>query len=823
MKKITLILTLLILVVISTVAVSCGGKDDGEKFQIGYSGGNIGYGFQYTTYPTGNRISENLNRFTSDGHHLVGFFTEEGIQYFDGEGKQLPEILIDRDINVIAKEEPNQYKLNFDAGDGVILDAVGDVYSYVTYGQEQLADIYVPYHENVKYEFDGWFNDDVRYTDGGTLVFDNFASFNHGDEINLTARYKAKEYTVILNFNDGVTEKKEIKVKHGDRLGSLSEYYMDNGEMDITDWSLVSYANVSVPEKITEDMNIFAVWTRYKDVTFHLNGTSFVQRVHMIPGESTVLPTDVAPGYKVEEWYESSIMSGNPIVRVPYGALADTYYGEAKKTSYQITFSTEIGESPDAIPYEYGDEIELPVLFDEGHLFLGWVLEGTDDIYYVLERGDWGSKAFYAKWLESTPIYSVEDFEQIRQNPMKTYHLTCDIDLQGQAWAPITTFDGVFNGQGYVISNYVLTGENDVAGFFGRINGTVSNTVFRDAKLNYSTVSCKTMSIGAICGKNMGIVSSCVVENASFALDCISSTSVEKLNVGGAVGLNVGEMTDIQSSANITVTIRNSYGGTTSLGGMAGKNEGDIILCEAEASILDYNQKREYSSMRLYMGGLTGINDGFVEKCSTNASIESKADKSNTWDSVYMGGLIGSSSSVVSQSLSKGSLTLNFDKLSGGSLGGLVGSGTGDIKNCYSLASLYGSIGEYCSAGGLCGSFSGSILNSYTQNECISVSGGKIGGIAGTLGGDGFAKGSFTSYSCSFGDLGGDYSNCSFYMNAVAENVLFDVLKWDTEAWEMNGTLPELEWNMKWIDIEIPELPELDEGIYDPEPPTPFG
>ena len=640
MKRVILLLGVIFM--LAVFLCGCGGED-AEQFQISYSGGSIGYDFHYTRSSLGNSISGNLNNFISGGHHLVGFFTEEGIQYFDSEGKQLPDILIDRDIYLVAKEEPNQYKLNFDPGDGIILNATEGAYSYVTYGEENLTNIYVPYHENVKYEFDGWFDGDTRFTDGDVLVYDKFSSLNHGDEINLTARYKAKEYTVILNFNDGVTEKKEIKVKHGDRLGSLSEYYMDNGEMDITAWSLVSYATVKVPEKITEDMNIFAVWTRYKDVTFHLNGSSFVQRVHMVVGESTVLPSDVAPGYKVNEWYENSAMSGNPIERVPYGALADNYYGESERTSYLITFSTEIGENPDTVPYDYGDKIELPVLFDEGHLFLGWVLDGTDDIYYELERGDWGNKSFYAKWLESTPISSVEDFEKIRQNPMKTYHLTCDIDFGGQNWTPITAFDGIFNGQGYTIRNYTLTIEKDVAGFFGRINGTVSNTVFSDVGINYTTVTNSVINIGAICGKNMGVISNCAVENASFAIDCISSARIDKLNVGGTVGLNLGEITDTDASTNITVTVKNSYGGTTALGGIAGKNEGDIILCEAEATILDYNKKREYSSMRLFMGGLVGINDGFVEKSSANASIESKADKSNTWDGIYVGGLAGSS------------------------------------------------------------------------------------------------------------------------------------------------------------------------------------
>ena len=58
-----------------------------------------------------------------------------------------------------------------------------------------------------------------------------------------------------------------------------------------------------------------------------------------------------------------------------------------------------------------------------------------------------------------TPIYTIEDLDDIRNNPNGKYILMKDLDLAGINWTPIGgTFTGVFDGNGHVIKNLTIIG-----------------------------------------------------------------------------------------------------------------------------------------------------------------------------------------------------------------------------------------------------------------------------------------------------------------------------------------------------------------------------
>ena len=89
--------------------------------------------------------------------------------------------------------------------------------------------------------------------------------------------------------------------------------------------------------------------------------------------------------------------------------------------------------------------------------------------------------------------------------------ITDNIDMKGAEIAPITTFNGVLQGNGKTISNYTVNafaGEN--AGFVGTNNGTIDNIVFAgDVNVALEATTGKDYAVAGIAAVNKGTVSNC--------------------------------------------------------------------------------------------------------------------------------------------------------------------------------------------------------------------------------------------------------------------------------------------------------------------------
>ena len=116
----------------------------------------------------------------------------------------------------------------------------------------------------------------------------------------------------------------------------------------------------------------------------------------------------------------------------------------------------------------------------------------------------------------TTDIYNASDLkafrDEVNSNPGQfsgvTVRLHADINLGGESWTPIaatsgtygdndngTGFVGTFDGQGYIVSNFVVNVETGgsnwgnthyfaVAGFFGLNKGTIKNLMITNANIN---------------------------------------------------------------------------------------------------------------------------------------------------------------------------------------------------------------------------------------------------------------------------------------------------------------------------------------------------
>ena len=212
------------------------------------------------------------------------------------------------------------------------------------------------------------------------------------------------------------------------------------------------------------------------------------------------------------------------------------------------------------------------------------------------------------------------------------------------------SFDGVFNGQGYTISNlHIDRGEETGVGLFG-VTGD-------DAEIS------------------------------NFSIDGAEVVGYEY--VGGVVGLNNGLAEDINFSGDVLGMSTTELRG----GGLAGANQGVINRCYAEGTVeSDDLDENGYS-----IGGLVGDNRGTITESRTDSFVIGPR---------IVGGLVGYNAGPLQRSFSKGWVEAPEDRV-----GGLVGSHADDtVVDSYSEATVRAGTG----AGGLVGVTLGAIENSYS-------------------------------------------------------------------------------------------------------------
>ncbi len=152
-------------------------------------------------------------------------------------------------------------------------------------------------------------------------------------------------------------------------------------------------------------------------------------------------------------------------------------------------------------------------------------------------------------------------------------------------------FNGVFDGNGYVIQNLTINtneAQNDYLGLFGQIGSLarVKNLYLENAVI---TGVVGSYYLGALAGVNEGDISYC------FSTGEINGGSSYQ---GGLAGINKGHVRECFSQVNVT-------GNSVDHGGLVGKNEGDILNCYSTGNVVGYT----------YVGGLVGYNLKAIRNC----------------------------------------------------------------------------------------------------------------------------------------------------------------------------------------------------------------
>ena len=326
-------------------------------------------------------------------------------------------------------------------------------------------------------------------------------------------------------------------------------------------------------------------------------------------------------------------------------------------------------------------------------------------------------------------ISTATQLKAINNNLSACYKLTANIDLNGEDFTPLGnaesgTFSGIFDGNGFTISNLnVFSGK--FAGLFGCNEGTIKNV-----KLSGIYVY-GTRYIGGVVGQNttLGSVFNCSVSSGDIEAD----DGINEIYAGGIIGYNEGFVEGtFSNNANLKI---NNESSSAVAGGIIGKNNSVYSV-----NITDSTNTGNISasgSKNTYCGGLVGINTSAVEITnSTNTGNVSYSYSYSRRSRSYSGGFVGYNSGdlTITNSTNTGNVS-SPGTGSGGFVGyndnGAItitnGTNTGNVSSSSSSASYSGgfvgvdyegtiTISNSTNTGNISGS-SGGFVGSYSYNS----------------------------------------------------------------------------------------------------------
>lgn len=325
-------------------------------------------------------------------------------------------------------------------------------------------------------------------------------------------------------------------------------------------------------------------------------------------------------------------------------------------------------------------------------------------------------------------ISTATQLKAINNNLSACYKLTANIDLNGEDFTPLGnaesgTFSGIFDGNGFTISNLnVFSGK--FAGLFGCNEGTIKNV-----KLSGIYVY-GTRYIGGVVGQNttLGSVFNCSVSSGDIEAD----DGINEIYAGGIIGYNEGFVEGtFSNNANLKI---NNESSLAVAGGIIGKNN-SVYSVNITDSTNTGNVSASSSSSSSYSGGFVGNNDNGAITISNSTNTGNVSDSNSS--SGYSGGFVGNNS--------VSTLTItdctNAGNVSGCAYsGGFVGEndGTLTITDCTNTGNVsFSDSGLY--SGGFVGANYGNgtlTISNSSNTGNVSASSSYSGGFVGSNNGD---------------------------------------------------------------------------------------
>jgi len=344
-----------------------------------------------------------------------------------------------------------------------------------------------------------------------------------------------------------------------------------------------------------------------------------------------------------------------------------------------------------------------------------------------------------------TAISTAAQLDAVRTEPGKNYILMANIDLSAWGnWQPIGTayassFQGIFDGNGYVIKNMTVNvssaAKEVYAGLFGYCFGSVKNLGISGGSVSAASSSSAQLSIvraGGIAGD--AVSSSAEIENCFNTAKVSASASgfYAHAYAGGVAGYTKAALLNCYNTGDVSIP---SSASPASVGGITG---------HAAASVSDcYNTgKVNAAAASVDAGGILGYTGASVTGCHNTGAVSVSASV----EPASAGGIAGYAVSNVTGACV--TACYNTGDISASELspsaGGITGFSVSPISGCYNTGVITAShtassAGAAACAGGITGEmgFNTPLSNCYNAGSVnaanSSLAAANAGGIAGEL------------------------------------------------------------------------------------------
>lgn len=207
------------------------------------------------------------------------------------------------------------------------------------------------------------------------------------------------------------------------------------------------------------------------------------------------------------------------------------------------------------------------------------------------------------------------------------YELRTNIDLNYNEWEPIAdgndlySFEGYFNGNGYVIKNLKITKNHRYVGLFGcTTNAQIESLRLENVDIDLNTYV--EAYIGSLIGYSESTQVSKVSSEGQIKVNVLCSYNII---CGGLIGYQTMQTTlsNVYSEVNISITNSDEQSSQSpfNVGGIAGYlQDGSILTCYAIGDI-----KIQNLNARTYVGGIIGYgNKGQITNAISYMNIDLK-------------------------------------------------------------------------------------------------------------------------------------------------------------------------------------------------------
>ena len=275
----------------------------------------------------------------------------------------------------------------------------------VTYGQPVGE---LPAATREGYDFVGWFD-----LDGNEYTADTVYTVD--DNITLSAKWTAKDYTVTLDPNGGTVDisSRTITITYGTEVGPLPtperEGYGFIGWFDENGDKVLPFTEYRIPH----DSTFTAHWAE-KTFTITLDangGTVDPDTVAVAQGAAvSTLPVPVREGYTFAGWFDAE---GNEYTaETIFEAAADiTLSAKWTANTYTLTLDADGGiVEPDTLNVTFGTAIgKLPVAIKDGYTFAGWYTADGKQVTAETVYETAADSTVTAKWVPLAYTVTLDD------------------------------------------------------------------------------------------------------------------------------------------------------------------------------------------------------------------------------------------------------------------------------------------------------------------------------------------------------------------------------------------------------------------------------